>query len=214
MLKAALFDLDGTLIDTEGQYSIFWGGIGKEYHPEIPDYANVIKGKTLVQILAEGYTPEQRIEIKARLDEFERNMKYTFFPGALEFLRDLKAHGVKMAIVTSSDRAKMSNVMPRLPELSELMDIITMAEDFHASKPDPDCYLQAQRKLGMEKADCVVFEDALSGLAAGMASGMFTIGMATTNPRSIIESKCNLVLDSFVNLTYNNIKELTGVNRS
>lgn len=206
MLKAALFDLDGTLIDTEGQYSIFWGGIGKEYHPEVPDYANVIKGKTLVQILAEGYTPEQRIEIKARLDEFERNMKYTFFPGALEFLRDLKAHGVKMAIVTSSDRAKMSNVMPRLPELSELMDIITMAEDFHASKPDPDCYLQAQRKLGMEKEDCLVFEDALSGLAAGMASGMFTIGMATTNPRSVIESKCNLVLDSFVGVNYETLK--------
>lgn len=206
MLKAVLFDLDGTLIDTEGQYSIFWGGIGKEYHPEVPDYANVIKGKTLVQILAEGYTPEQRIEVKARLDEFERNMKYTFFPGALEFLRDLKAHGVKMAIVTSSDRAKMSNVMPRLPELSELMDIITMAEDFHASKPDPDCYLQAQRKLGMEKEDCVVFEDALSGLAAGMASGMFTIGMATTNPRSVIESKCNLVLDSFVGVNYETLK--------
>lgn len=206
MLKAALFDLDGTLIDTEGQYSIFWSEIGKEYHPEMPDYANAIKGKTLVQILHEGYTEQQRIEVKARLDEFERNMKYTFFPGALEFLRDLKAHGVKMAIVTSSDRAKMSNVMPRLPELAELMDIITMAEDFHASKPDPDCYLQAQRKLGMEKSDCIVFEDALSGLAAGMASGMFTIGMATTNPRSVIESKCNLVLDSFVGVTYETLK--------
>lgn len=206
MLKAALFDLDGTLIDTEGQYSIFWGEIGKEFHPEVPEYANVIKGKTLVQILQEGYTQQERIEVKARLDEFERNMKYTFFPGALDFLRDLKAHGVRMAIVTSSDRAKMSNVMPRLPELNELMDIITMAEDFHASKPDPDCYLQAQRKLGMEKADCIVFEDALSGLAAGMASGMFTIGMATTNPRSVIESKCNLVLDSFEGITYEILK--------
>lgn len=206
MLKAALFDLDGTLIDTEGQYSIFWGEIGKEFHPEVPEYANVIKGKTLVQILQEGYTQQERIEVKARLDEFERNMKYTFFPGALDFLRDLKAHGVRMAIVTSSDRAKMSNVMPRLHELNELMDIITMAEDFHASKPDPDCYLQAQRKLGMEKADCIVFEDALSGLAAGMASGMFTIGMATTNPRSVIESKCNLVLDSFEGITYEILK--------
>lgn len=208
MLKAALFDLDGTLIDTEGQYSIFWGEIGKEYHPEIPDYANVIKGKTLVQILHEGYTDEERVIIKARLDEYERNMKYTFFPGALDFLRDLKAHGVKMAIVTSSDRAKMSNVMPRMPELNELMDIITMAEDFHASKPDPDCYLQAQKKLGMEKAECVVFEDALSGLAAGMASGMFTIGMATTNPRSVIETKCNLVLDSFEGITYETVRNL------
>ena len=50
MIKAALFDLDGVVLDTETQYSVFWGMIGKEYHPELPDFALRIKGLTLVQI--------------------------------------------------------------------------------------------------------------------------------------------------------------------
>lgn len=50
MIKAALFDLDGVVLDTETQYSVFWGMIGKEYHPELPDFALRIKGQTLVQI--------------------------------------------------------------------------------------------------------------------------------------------------------------------
>ena len=47
MIKAALFDLDGVVLDTETQYSVFWGMIGKEYHPELPDFALRIKGQTL-----------------------------------------------------------------------------------------------------------------------------------------------------------------------
>lgn len=50
MIKAALFDLDGVVFETESQYSIFWGMIGREYHPEIPDFEYRIKGQTLVQI--------------------------------------------------------------------------------------------------------------------------------------------------------------------
>ena len=50
MIKAALFDLDGVVFETESQYTIFWGMIGREYHPEMPDFAHRIKGQTLVQI--------------------------------------------------------------------------------------------------------------------------------------------------------------------
>ena len=57
MIKAALFDLDGVVFDTESQYSVFWGMIGKEYHPEIPDFAQIIKGQTLVEyLLSEEFT--------------------------------------------------------------------------------------------------------------------------------------------------------------
>ena len=103
ILKAALFDLDGTLIDTEGQYTRFWDGIAKQYCPDIPDFANTIKGTTLVQIF-KNYFPDKQIqdEIARKLDEFEASMDFTPYPGVLDFILDLKKEGITMENVTSS----------------------------------------------------------------------------------------------------------------
>ena len=76
---------------------------------------------------------------------------------------------------------------------------------FSASKPNPDCYLLGAKVFGAKVEECVVFEDALTGLEAGMRAGMFTIGFPTTNPREVIESRCSLVVDSFKDLSYEGI---------
>ena len=182
ILKAALFDLDGTLIDTEGQYTRFWDGIAKQYCPDIPDFANTIKGTTLVQIF-KNYFPDKQIqdEIARKLDEFEASMDFTPYPGVLDFILDLKKEGIKTAIATSSNRPKFSHLKSRCPEFVALFDRILTAEDFSASKPDPDCYLKAAAALGCNIDECAVFEDAFTGLQAGMASGMLTVGLTTTN---------------------------------
>lgn len=92
MIKAALFDLDGVVLDTETQYSVFWGMIGKEYHPELPDFALRIKGQTLVQIYDKYFSDDavfahvadyqgveaEQTRITRRLDEFELHMKYDY----------------------------------------------------------------------------------------------------------------------------------------
>lgn len=209
MIKAALFDFDGTLCDTEDQYSVFWGEMGRRYHPEIPHFEHIIKGTTLKQIL-ERYFPleDQREELVPQLDAWEAQMDYTFYPGALEFIGDLRKHGVKCAVVTSSNRDKMDKIRRSIPNLDELFDHIFTAEDFSASKPDPDCFLCGQKYYGVSKEECVVFEDAFTGLAAGMASGMFTFGMATTNPREAILDKCNFVLDSMENMNYDKLCDI------
>ena len=96
MIKAALFDLDGVVFDTESQYSIFWGMIGREYHPEMPDFEYRIKGQTLVQIYdkyftdeavfahIEGFTgaKEEQAMITARLYEFERPCSMNILQGS------------------------------------------------------------------------------------------------------------------------------------
>ena len=130
MIKAALFDLDGVVFDTESQYSVFWGMIGREYHPEMPDFALRIKGQTLVQIYdkyfsddatfahIDGYTDckSEQAKITARLDEFELNMSFPYIPGFETFLKDVKAQGVKCAVVTSSNLQKMEQVYKHHPE--------------------------------------------------------------------------------------------------
>ena len=103
-MKAALFDFDGTLVDTEPQYSVFWGKQGEKYHPEIPQFDRVIKGQTLGQIF-EGYFSgmgDVQKQITEELDVFETTMKFDYIAGAKEYVISLREAGVKTAIVLSA----------------------------------------------------------------------------------------------------------------
>ena len=210
--KVALFDLDGTLIDTEGQYTEIWGAIGRKYRPDVPDLSQIIKGTTLTQILG-NYFPGEELQKKVvqELDEKEANMRYDFFPGALELIEDLKKNGVKCAIVTSSNIKKMESLAKKVPNFASLFDRILTSEDFSASKPNPDCYLLGAKVFGANLDECIVFEDAFTGLQAGMSAGIFTIGLATYNSREAIQDKCNYVLDNFEGLTYEKVANLINL---
>ena len=158
--KAALFDFDGTLMDTEPQYSIFWGRQGEKFHPEIPNFERVIKGQTLGQIF-DGYfanMPEVQQQITEELNEFEQTMKFSYISGAKEYVLRLREKGIKTAIVTSSNDKKMAHAYRACPELKEMFDLILTADMFTHSKPDPDCFLTAAEKLGHTPNECVVYE--------------------------------------------------------
>lgn len=207
--RVALFDLDGTLINTENQYTEFWERVGKELDLNIPNLAQIIKGRTLTSIFS-NFIPslELQKEISIRLDLFESQMQFPFYPGVLDFLEDVRMNGVKCAVVTSSNKAKMAAVKRRIPNFDELFDKVLTAEDFSASKPDPACYLYGAQVFSAQKCQCVVFEDAVNGLQAGMSSGMFTIGFATTNPRHVIAPLCHHVQDDFLHLSYADVEKL------
>ena len=207
--KIALFDLDGTLLDTESQYSVFWGRMGEQYRPDVPGLSDIIKGTTLTQIFDRFFPdPQWQQQIVKELNEWESHMQYPFFPGAETFVNDLRAHGVKTAVVTSSNEKKMESVRRQKPSLDQLFDRILTAEMFRASKPAPDCYLQAAAAFGAKTEECVVFEDALTGLEAGMRAGMFTVGLATTNPLDVIQSRCSLAVTGFDAISYQLINSL------
>ena len=207
--KAALFDLDGTLFDTEGQYTILWGRIARQYRPDSPRLEYLIKGTTLVQIF-DRYFPDPEIQaaIKVELDDYERQMRYEWVAGSLEFLQDLKAHGVKCAVVTSSNLEKMRSVALQWPDFNDLFDRVLTSEDFSASKPNPDCYLLGAKVFGCSTDECVVFEDAFTGLQAGMSAGIYTIGLATGNTPEMIKDKCNHVINDFVGLSFEKVQQL------
>lgn len=198
--KAALFDLDGVVFDTEPQYTEFWGRQGKEFHPEMPDFAQRIKGQTLTQIY-EGYFSGKlvcvRDRITARLDRFERQMDFQYVNGFEDFVWSLRAQGIKTAVVTSSNKNKMRSVYDKHPEFIHYFDAILTSEDFAYSKPDPDCYLKAAARFGLAPADCMVFEDSFNGLRSGCAAGMTVIGLSTTNSPEAIQPLCSLVVPDY-----------------
>ena len=199
-LKAALFDLDGVVFDTEPQYSVFWGSICRQYHPEHPGLENEIKGQTLTQIYDRWFSGElegERVSITERLDAYEQGMTYDFIDGFEALIADLHRHGVKTAVVTSSNQPKMESVYRYQKSFKQLFDAILTSEDFDRSKPDPDCYLKAAQRLGVEVKDCVVFEDSFNGLKSGRAADMYVVGLATTNAVDAILPLCDEVISDY-----------------
>ena len=227
MIKAALFDLDGVVFDTESQYSIFWGKIGEEYHPEMPDFAHRIKGQTLVQIYDKYFSDEssfaniegfknfkdEQAKITSRLDEFERNMEYPYIPGFEDFVQDLRQNGIKCAVVTSSNIQKMLNVYERHPEFKGYFDRVLTSEDFAKSKPDPDCYLKGAEYFGVKPEECVGLEDSFNGLRAVRASGAFTLGLATTNSQEALKTYSDYIISDYIGFTFKDLCKIVSVYR-
>ena len=208
--NAVLFDLDGVVFDTEPQYSLFWGNVCRKFHPELPGLENKIKGQTLTQIF-DGFfadMPEAQKAIVKGLDDYERKMDYDYIPGFVDFMSMLKEKGVKTALVTSSNLPKMECVYRAHPELGEFFDAILTSEDFDESKPSPDCYLKAAKRLGVEIRQCIVCEDSFNGLRSGRAAGMAVLGLATTNARESISELCDAVVDNFLTVDFSFCVEL------
>jgi HAD superfamily hydrolase (TIGR01509 family) len=213
-LKAALFDLDGVVFDTEPQYTVFWGSQCRLYHPEHPGLEHEIKGSTLDQIYGRWWSGElekEREAVTQRLNEFEAQMDYTYINGLEAFINDLHQHGVKTAVVTSSNKPKMQSVFKARPEFKELFDAILTSEDFAESKPSPDCYLRGAARFGVEPSECVVLEDSFNGLKSGRAAGMFVVGLATTNKKEDISSWSDVQISDYEGFTYDALSKIFNV---
>ncbi len=156
MIKAALFDLDGVVFDTESQYSIFWGMIGRSIIRKCP-ISNIASKDRLWFRFTTSISPmkpssptskvlqaQRRNRLKLQPDwmSLKRTCSYEYIAGFEDFISDLKQHGVKCAVVTSSNIQKMLNVYDRHPEFKAYFDRVLTSEDFAESKPHPDCYLK------------------------------------------------------------------------
>ena len=216
IFKAALFDLDGVVFDTEPQYTVFWGGICREYHPEHPGLEHEIKGQTLTQIYDRWFAGPllaEQASITDRLNDYERQMNYDYISGFEDLISMLHSHQVKTAVVTSSNIPKMESVYRHQPGFMSLFDAILTSEDFERSKPDPDCYLKAAQRLGAESDECIVFEDSFNGLRAGRAAGMMVVGMATTNGADAIQPFSDLQLKDYEGLTFERLEQLLTIDK-
>lgn len=193
-IQGVLFDLDGVLLDSEGQYSIFWRAIDERFPTGVEDFSNYIKGFHLARILGYFANDEIREQIVQALVEFEKNMRFEFFPGALALVHRLRDMGIPMAIVTSSDHKKMQALFSQHPEFPALFDTIITGDMVARAKPDPDCFLLGAQRLGVDIKDCVVFEDSRNGLIAARASGARVIGIATTLSADIVAPFSDLTI--------------------
>ncbi|MBR0180776.1 MAG: HAD family phosphatase [Prevotella sp.] len=216
-LKAALFDLDGVVFDTEPQYTVFWGSQCRLYHPEHPGLEHEIKGQTLTQIYDQWFSgplEKEQSVITDRLNDFEQQMHFDYIDGFEALIADLHAHGVKTAVVTSSNMPKMESVYRHQPNFKTLFDAVLTSEDFEYSKPDPDCYLKAAQRFGTQIDECVVFEDSINGLRSGRAAKMKVVGLTTTNPQETISALSDIQISDYRNVSFDTLESLLTSNKS
>ncbi|MFI9830134.1 HAD-IA family hydrolase [Streptomyces sp. NPDC051913] len=179
--QAMLFDNDGTLVSSLASVDRCWRQWAEEYGITAEDFARVeLHGRPAVEIAADLLPAEIVPEAVARIERLEvedvPNDGVQLLPGTRDFLASLPAD--RWAVVTSATRRLAE---ARLDAVGILPKTLVSADDITRGKPDPEPYLLAARELGVDPADCVVFEDAPAGLAAGRAAGMTTVALTTTH---------------------------------
>jgi len=180
---AVLFDLDGTLVQSEDLYQratqamLDW--VGRSLDELTPEERSQIPGRSALQNMrfycARFGLPQppealvsQRMDHVCRMVEEEGVM---LVPGAREILESLRISDVPIALASSSPERYVSRVL-QVTALGEFFDVVKTGDDVKAFKPDPEIFLQAAQGLGVPAERCLVVEDAHSGILAGKAAGM------------------------------------------
>ncbi|GAA4666116.1 HAD-IA family hydrolase [Streptomyces youssoufiensis] len=178
---ALLFDNDGTLVSSLASVRRCWTRWAGEHGVSAEAFARIeLDGRPAVDIIGDLLPAERIPGALARIDALEAADVaggVTLLPGTATLLAALPAD--RWAVVTSANRRVAT---ARLAEVGIRPGQLVCADDVRRGKPDPQPFLLAARRLGVDPARCVVFEDAPAGLAAGRAAGMRTVALTTTTP--------------------------------
>jgi len=185
-LKAVLFDLDGTLIDSEWFYFKAWKKVLAEYGFELDSdvWLSSLAGKTDVQAIEVLHTQfgfQTDVEpffarVKARIAQQYDEEQVPLMPGASELVSFLSKQNITMAVVTSSKREAATYHLERNGLMPYFKLLVTRTEVKH-TKPDPEPYNLCVQQLGVEKQDCLVLEDSVTGTSAAKAAGLTCYGV-------------------------------------
>jgi HAD superfamily hydrolase (TIGR01509 family) len=202
-----LFDMDGVIADTEPSVTSFWNRIAAQYGVTLlpDDFKRHVYGvpdEHTLDVLFSKLTSEERARVRAVMQEHETVDTYSPVSGVVPFIRSLHEAGVPMAVVTSGMSWKVDVVLAQLG-LADVLTTRVTAADIAAGKPDPACYLLGARFLGLPPEQCLVFEDAVSGVEAAVAAGATCIGVADTERAGrLLEAGATRVISDFECVDY------------
>jgi len=190
--RAAVFDLNGTLVDDIPFHFQAWRALGASLGRSLDDATlqsfNGLKNEDILPLLVGRPVPPDEFERLTAFKEERYRALYrphlTPLAGADALLSRLRAAGVRLAVASSAPPANRDMVLDGLGWRARF-DAIVVAERF-PGKPAPDVFLEAARLLEVPAAACLVFEDAVNGVRAGVAAGMVVVGITTTVPAATL----------------------------
>lgn len=179
--KAAIFDMDGLILDSERTVLNIWEKIGEKYGFEnIRAYGISVIGKNkkatideFERVYGESGVPYEK-ELRAVYNEMAQKGEVPLKPNTLELLNAMKSAGMKIAIASSSTREEIISQLGPLGAL-ELFDAIVSGDQVTRSKPDPEIFLKACDALNVKPEESLGLEDSYNGVRSCKASGLYTI---------------------------------------
>ena len=186
-MRAAIFDLDGVIVDTAKYHYLAWKRLAKELGFDFSEQDNerlkgVSRMRSLEILLGVGGLEFPYPECEAMATrkngwyiDYIRHMEPSeIFPGAVEYIEYLRRRGVRVALASASKNAPL--ILDRL-QIAGLFDAVVDGTKVSAAKPDPEVFLRASEELDIPACDCVVFEDAEAGIEAARRAQMRTVGV-------------------------------------
>ena len=189
MIKALIFDMDGTIVDNMAVHTAVWLDILSEFGITMTaaEFQAAIAGRTNAETLRLLLNPditEAEITRLAQLKEerYREQYRATMQPlaGLLPLLQTARQAGLRLAVATAAGKDNIDFVMNGL-QLWERFDAIVGADDVARGKPHPDLFLLAAERINIAPEQCLVFEDAMTGIEAARRANMQFIGVATAH---------------------------------
>ena len=212
--KACIFDLDGVIVDTVPAHFTAWKSIAeelginftKEDNEQLKGVSRIKSMKKILELGKVSMTNEEIEVLTTRKNEryVEIISKMTpadILPGVEDFLQQLERHNIPKAIGSAS---RNTPTILKCVGLTGRFDCIVDGNTVSNSKPDPEVFLKGAEGLGVEPQDCVVFEDAISGVKAAKAGGMKCIGVGKPE----ILKHADMIIPDMTEMTIKKLEEL------
>lgn len=213
MLEAVIFDMDGVITDTVPIHFKAWKKMFEKYgyYFDFQVYKEKVDGKPRLDGIASVATDAKKDELTKMADEkqryfldFVKKEPPEVFKDTMDLILLLKENKIKIAVASSSKNTKF--ILEKIGIIN-LFDVIVTGNDFKKGKPDPEIFLLAAKKLSVNNKNCVVIEDSIEGINAGINAGMKTIGVARHGNEKEL-SHAHVVVKSLKEVSIDFLKKL------
>lgn len=202
-----LFDMDGVVVDNLSfhveAWLLFCQGKGIPLSRAV--FFQTLNGMNSKDTFEWLYRRPMAADEIAELEEEKEAIYRGFYadhrqaaPGLMDFLASAKAKGIPMALATSAGAGNIDFILDGLG-IRSYFQVIVGGHEVQKGKPDPEIYLKAAQKLGLNPSDCWVFEDSLQGIKSGQAAGCRVVGITTTHDEKEL-SHTQIQSPNFINL--------------
>lgn len=189
MIKALLFDIDGTLFDTNeanaASYKAAFKDVGLPFPEKLYRDSFGLRFPEIMKRLLPKGNDEQLSRIKTlKAKYYKTNLKLIKPNTGLIALALSTTHGYATGLVTTASKTNILNLLKHFSIDPNQFSVVITGEDVKHGKPNPECYVQAIKQLGVQPAECVVFEDSIHGIQAAEAAGTQVIKVTVWNKSS------------------------------